>query len=346
MVKRGVLMKYVIFEGKQKMLIKDDLSKPDYGPDEVLLKIKKVGICGTDVGSYETGGPYIPGNIIGHEFSGEIIEMGEEVKKLKIGNRVTVNPQIPCNDCYYCNHDQENMCKLQNYTLGATENGAMRDYINVKAERVHVLPDNVSYESGAIVEPLSIVLQAVQESNFKIGDTAAVIGAGPIGLFIIQVLRVSGAKKIFVLEPVESKQKIALELGADKVFKPNLWNKIVRLTDKIGPDHVYDCVGLSSTVTTSLSLIKKGGCITIIGMHDSSYEINNARLMTINSITVKGTYGYTQDVYKTAISLLEQGKINVDLIITNRIGIDEVPQMFEKLANPPHDELKVLVNFE
>ena len=339
-------MKGAVFEGKRKITIKDDFLKPEIKSDEVLIKVKKVGICGSGVGSYETGGPYIPGNIIGHEFSGEIVEIGEEVKKLKIGSRVTVNPQIPCNDCYYCNHDQENMCKLQNYTLGATENGAMRDYINVKADRIHILPDNVSYEGGAIVEPLSIALHAIQQSGFRIGDTAAVIGAGPIGLFVIQVLKASGAKRIFALEPVESKQKKALELGADKIFKPNAWNKIVRLTDKLGPDYVYDCVGLSSTVTTSLSLIKKGGCITIIGMHDSFYEIKNAQLLIINSITIKGTYGYTQDVYKTAISLLEQKKINVESIITNRIKIDEVPQMFEKLANPPHEELKVLVDFQ
>ena len=339
-------MKGAVFEGKHRILVKDDFLKPEINSNGVLIKVKKVGICGTDVGSYETGGPNIPGKIIDHEFSGEIVEIGENVKKLKIGNRVTVNPQIPCNNCYYCNHDQENMCKLQNYSLGTTENGAMRNFINVKADRVHKLPDNVSYDGGAIVEPLSIALHAIQQSGFKVGDTAAVIGTGPIGLFVIQILRASGAKKIFALEPVESKQKIALELGADKVFKPILWNKIVRATDKIGPDHVYDCVGLSSTVTTSLSLIKKGGCITIIGMHDSSYEINNARLITINSITVKGTYGYSQDVYKTAISLLEQGKINIEFIITNRITINEVPQMFEKLANPPHDELKVLVNFE
>lgn len=339
-------MKGVIFEGKHKISIKNDLAKPEISQDEVLIKVKKVGICGTGIGSYETGGPYIPGNIIGHEFSGEIVEIGEKVKKLKIGNRVTVNPQIPCNECYYCIHDHENMCKLQNYSLGTTENGAMRDFINVKAERVHILPENVTYEGGAIVEPLSIVIQGIQESGFKIGDTTAVIGAGPIGLFTIQVLKVSGANKIYVLEPVASKQKKALELGADKAFDPKLWNKIVRLTDKIGPDHIYDCVGLSSTVTTSLSLIKKGGCITIIGMHDSSYEINNALLITTNSIAIRGTYGYTQDVYKTAISLLEQGKINVEALITNRIKIDEVPQMFEKLAHPPHDELKVIVDFE
>ncbi|MFW9874374.1 MAG: zinc-binding dehydrogenase [Candidatus Thorarchaeota archaeon] len=339
-------MKGVIFEGKHKILIKDDLIKPEINPDEVLIKVKKVGICGTDVGSYETGGPNFPGKITGHEFSGEIVEIGEKVKKIKIGNRVTVNPQIPCHECYYCLHNQENMCRLQNYSLGTTEHGAMRDFINVKAERVHILPDNVSYENGAIVEPLSIAINAVQESGFRIGDNVVVLGAGPIGLFVIQVLRLAGAKKIFVLEPVVSKQKKALELGADKAFDPKAWTKIGRLTDKLGPDHVFDCVGFSSTVSTSLSLIKKGGCITLIGMHSSSFEINNALFFTTNNLTLKGVYGYTQDIFKTAISLLEQERVYGELIITNHIKIDGVPQMFDKLANPPHNELKVIVDFD
>ncbi|MFX1277856.1 MAG: zinc-binding dehydrogenase [Promethearchaeota archaeon] len=339
-------MKGVIFEGKHKLSIRDDLVKPEIKSDEVLIRVKNVGICGTDVGSYETGGPYLPDKIIGHEFSGEIVEIGEHVKKLKVGNRVTVNPQIPCGECYYCIHHQENMCKLQNYSLGTTENGAMREYINVKAERIHILPEEFPIEYGAIVEPLSIALNAVCDSGFKIGDTATVIGAGPIGLFLIQVLKATGADRIYVIEPVESKRKKALDMGVDKAFIPDNWAKIRRFTDKLGPDHIYDCVGLSSTITNSLSLIKKGGCITLIGMHSSTFEIKNALLLTTNNITLKGVYGYNQDIFKTAINLLEQGKIDVESIITNRIIIDEVPQMFEKLANPPHDELKVIVNLD
>jgi threonine dehydrogenase-like Zn-dependent dehydrogenase len=238
------------------------------------------------------------------------------------------------------------MCKWQNYGLGTTEDGAMRDYINVKAERIHSLPDNVSYEDGATVEPISIALNAVIESGFKIGEYATVIGAGPIGLFVIQILHAAGAKKIHVLEPVESKQQIALKLGADKALNPKNWNKIKRFTDGLGPDHIFDCVGFSSTISTSLSLIKKGGCITLIGMHSNTIEINNILLLTTNSITLKGVYGYTQDVFKKALNLLEQGKIDGGSIISSHITLEKVPQMFEKLSNPPHDELKVIVDLD
>ena len=338
-------MKVVVFEGKEQIVIKDGV-KPEIKSDEVLIQVKKVAICGSDVGSYESGGPYLPNKIIGHEFSGELVEIGEKVKKLKEGMKVTVNPQIPCHECYYCLHHQENMCKLQNFALGTSEDGAMREFINVKAERVHILPDNVSYEEGATVEPLSVAVYAVEQSGFRLGQNAAVIGAGPIGLMTIQVLRTAGANKIYVLEPVESKRKIAMELGADKAFLPKAWNKIVRLTDKLGPDHVYDCVGLSSTFTTALQLIKKGGNITLIGIHASTIEVNNILFMTTNNISVRGVYGYNQDIYKTAINLYTQKKIRVDPLITSRIRLEQVPEMFKVLANPPHEELKVIVEFD
>ena len=338
-------MKVAIFKGKEQVVIKDGI-KPEIESNEVLIQVKKVGICGSDVGSYESGGPYFPDKIIGHEFSGELVKIGDDVKKLKEGMRVTVNPQIPCHECYYCLHDQENMCKLKNFAYGTTEDGAMREFINVKADRIHILPESVTYEEGATIEPLSVALYAVQQSGFQLGQNAAVIGAGTLGLMTIQVLRNAGANKIYVLEPVESKQKIAMDLGADKVFLPKEWNKIVRLTNKLGPEHVFDCVGMSITFSTALNLIKKGGHITLIGMHASTLEINNILLMTTNNISVRGVYGYNHDIFKTAINLFAQKKIRVDPLITNRIRLEQVPEMFKLLGNPPHEELKVIVDFE
>ncbi|NHJ23736.1 MAG: hypothetical protein EAX89_04130 [Candidatus Lokiarchaeota archaeon] len=339
-------MKAAVFEGKETITIKDGFEKPKIASDEVLIKVKKVGICGTDVGSYESGGPYFPNKIIGHEFSGDIVEVGESVKKIKIGMRVTVNPQIPCFECYYCLHNLENMCKIKNFAYGTTENGAMREFINVKAERVHLLPDNVTYDEGASVEPLSVAIYAVEQSGFHLGQNAVVIGAGPIGLFVIQVLRAAGANQILVLEPVETKQKIALHLGADKAFLPKEWNKIVRYLDKLGPDHIYDCVGLSETFSTSLQMVKMGGKITLIGLHSSKFEINNIFAMALNNISVRGIYGYNQDIFTTAINLFAQKKIKVDPLITNRIKLENVPDMFKILGHPPHNELKVFVEFD
>jgi 2-desacetyl-2-hydroxyethyl bacteriochlorophyllide A dehydrogenase len=339
-------MKAAVFKGKESIVIEEGFEKPTIEPDEVLIKVKKVGICGTDVGSYETGGPYLPGIIIGHEFSGDIVEVGEKVKKIKVGMRVTVNPQIPCNECYYCLHNLENMCKIQNALYGVTTDGAMREYIGLKAERVHILPESISYDEGTIVEPLSVAVYAVEQSGFKVGQNAAVIGAGPIGLLVIQVLKAAGASKIYVLEPVESKQSIALKFGAEKVFPPKSWNKIVRLTDKLGAEHVYDCVGSSQTFTTALQMVRKGCQVTLIGMHSSKFEINNIWLMTTNNISVRGIFGYNHDVFRTAINLLEQKKIQIEPLITSRIKLNQVPDMFKILGHPPHDHLKVIIELD
>jgi L-iditol 2-dehydrogenase len=284
-------MKGIILVGKHNVEIKENLEKPLHSDDEVLIKVKRVGICGSDVESYATGALYLTGNVLGHEFSGEIIEVGKDVKKVKTGMRVTVNPQIPCHECYWCLHDQENMCKLQNYALGTTEHGAMRAFINVKAERVHVLPESVSYEAGSTVEPLAVAIYAVRQSGFIVGDSAAIFGAGTIGLMTIQVLKNAGAGNIYVIEPVESKQQRALAVGADKVFKPNIWNKITRLTDKVGPDHVFDCVGKPETVMTSIQLVKKGGHVTLIGIHTDPFEMKGFMQIALNNITIRGVYG-------------------------------------------------------
>jgi len=339
-------MKGAVILGKHQIEIRDDLPKPEVLSNEVLIKVKYCGICGSGIESYESGGMYLPGIVIGHEFSGEIAEVGDNVRKWKIGHRVTVNPNVPCYDCYWCNHYQENMCKLSNNGLGTTQNGGMAEYINVKAERLHALPDSMSFKAGATVEPLANCVYAIQQSGLKIGDSVAVIGAGTIGLMTIQALKVAGAGSIYVIEPVESKQKKALELGAEKVLKPNAWNKIVRLTNKIGPDHVFDCVGLPETYMTSMNLVKRGGQITLIGIHAEPFEMKGFMQLMLKNISMKGVFSFNQEVFATSLNLIAESKVNVDPIITKTIKIEEVPAMFKTLANPPHEEINVLVELD
>lgn len=337
-------MRGAFYEGVRKIVIRDDFPKPTIEPDEVLIKVKYCGICGSGIESYKKAGMYLSRIIIGHEFSGEIVEIGDKVKKLKIGNRVTANPNLPCNDCYWCDRNQENMCKVHNNCLGTTTNGAMAEYINVKEHRIHILPDSVSFEEGATIEPLAVGIYSVNESGIKMGENAAVYGAGTIGLMTIQALNVVGAN-IFVLEPLESKHKLALELGADTVLIPKNWKKIHRLTDKVGPDHIFDCVGKGETIMSSINLVKRGGHITVVGMDPEPFEIKNFYAMALGNISLRSIYAYIQDTFKTAINLLEKKKVNVKPMITKIIKLDDVPEMFEILSKP-HDEIKVLVEID
>jgi len=335
-------MKGVFFESKENLIIREDLEKPTIASDEVLIKVKYCGICGSDIESYKTGALEKPGIIIGHEFSGEVIEIGEEVKGWSLGDGVAVNPSLPCNNCYWCNHNQENMCKWAS-ALGTTFNGAMAEFVKVNAERLIKLPNGVSLEEGALLEPLAVALYAVEQSKFIVGDNATVIGAGSIGLSTIQILHAAGASDIFVLEPVESKQNLAVEFGATEVFNPNKWGKINRKTNRIGPEYVFDCVGLPETISTSLQLVKRGGMITVIGLYTEPFEIQGFMSLMLKNITMRGVYGYVQDTFDTALKLIQTHKVNVRPLISRTIKIDQVPELFTDLANRTHEDIKVLV---
>lgn len=337
-------MKGVYFSEVRKVIIREDLPKPEINPDEVLIKVKKCGICGSDIGSYLTGAMESQQIILGHEFSGEIVELGEKVKKLKVGDRVTANPNVPCLDCYYCNHGLENMCIF--YTIGVTHDGALSEFVKVRADRIHKLPDSVSFEEAALVEPLSNGVQAVRMSGLRVGDNAAVFGAGPIGLVTILALKAAGASYIYVIEPIEAKQKMALELGADEVFDPKRWSKIIKLTNKIGPDYVFDCVGIPETIMTSMQLVKMGGTIIIIGMHPETFEMKGFLQFMTKNLTMKGMYLVDQESFSTAIRLIEQKKVDVLPLITKQITLDAVPEEIENLSKGLHDDIKILVDIQ
>jgi len=337
-------LKGIFYAAAREIEVKNDLLKPIIESDEVLIKVKYCGICGSDVGSYSALGMCLPQIILGHEFSGEIAEIGENVKKLKVGDRVTANPNIPCLDCEFCAKGLEVMCILS--SVGVSRDGALAEYINVRADRVHVLPESITYEEGTMIEPLSIAVQAVKLSNFVVGRNAVVFGAGTIGLMTIQVLKAAGASAIYVIEPVESKQKLALELGADQVFEPKRWSKITKLTKKLGPDLIFDCVGLPETIMTSMKLVKRGGTIMIIGIHPQPFEMQGFLQLLAKNITMKGMFLSDQDSFRTSIDLLEKKSVNVKPMITKLIKLEDVPDMFEILVNPPHDEIKVLVEME
>ena len=335
-------MKGAFFEEPHIVKIRDDLEKPKIKNDEVLVKVKYCGICGSDLESYETGALGLAGIIFGHEFSGDIVEIGDKVKKMKIGSRVTANPNIPCLKCYWCKNNQENLCKgLKG--LGTTVNGAMAEYINVKASQIHLLPDNLSYEEGALIEPLSVAIYAVRKSGFRLGQNAVVIGAGSIGLCTIQILCAAGASNIIVIEPLESKQDLALKLGANNVLTPENWLNVNKLTKKLGADHIFDCVSLPETFMNAMKYVIKGGTITIIGIHVEPFELKGLLQLILKNIKIQGVYAYDNVEFKTAIRLLEQKKVNVNPMITKRIKLDEVPNAFKNLSKPKHNDIKILV---
>ncbi|MBW2638186.1 MAG: alcohol dehydrogenase catalytic domain-containing protein, partial [Deltaproteobacteria bacterium] len=250
-------MKAAVWYGKEDIRI-ENIPEPSVGAGQVKIRIEACGICGSDLHEYASGPFIIPARphpltgreggpiILGHEFSGEVAEVGEGVTKVQPGDRVTVNPLIYCGECHYCRKGNHLLCsKLA--TVGFAWDGAFAEYGVFPEYSILKLPDSVTYEMGACVEPLAVAVHAVNRSGLKIGDNVVVIGAGPIGLLVQQACKVAGAGKVFVSEPMKARIKTAEKMGANAVLNPaevDIGKEIASLTDGLRADIAFDCVGI------------------------------------------------------------------------------------------------------
>lgn len=229
-------MKAAVWYGREDVRILD-LPEPVVAQEQVKIRVRWCGICGSDVHEYRAGPMIIPKKphpltgkstpiILGHEFSGDVIEIGEGVKRIAVGDRVTIHCLIYCGTCAYCRQGEYNMC-LRLATVGLAWDGAFAESVVVPEYTVLKLPERVSYEMGTFSEPLAVAVRAVKRSRMRMGDTAAVIGTGPIGLLVLQAAKAAGASKVFAVEPIRSRRELAKQLGADEVFDPTrgIWEK-------------------------------------------------------------------------------------------------------------------------
>lgn len=209
-------MKALVITGISKVELQD-LEIPKYKDDEVLIKVKYCGICGSDLPRALDGGVHSFPIVVGHEFSGQIVEVGEKVKNVKVGDRVTAGALLPCGKCEACQQGRPAMCSNYGF-IGSRQNGAMAEYVAVKSQNVVKLPDEVDYKEGAMIEPLTVALHGIQRINIKAGATALVFGAGTIGLLALQCLKAVGAGKVYMVDVVDKKLELAKKLGADDVI--------------------------------------------------------------------------------------------------------------------------------
>ncbi len=329
-------LKAAVFMGSGDIRVLD-LDKPDFGPKDVLIRVSYCGICGSDVTAYKTGN-YVEGMIIGHELSGVVEDVGDDVDHLVPGDRVVVNSAIPCGHCKYCLRGRPSQCENLEL-IGITREGGMAEYLSVPGWIVYRIPDNLSLIHATLVEPLSNVLHAFKISSFKVGDTALIQGAGPIGVLLLEVLKMAGASKIIVSEISEGRRKLAEELGADVVVNPlkeNLPLIVERETGGEGVDIVFDAAGVPETLKSNFTLARKAGEIVIIGITEEPAEADFFTTV-LNELTIRGSYlGFNE--FQEAIRLVSEGRIHADEIITSIIELDEVVEKgFKKLVKPIKD---------
>ncbi len=337
----GNALKAAVFRGVRKIDI-TDVPKPEPDANEVLVKVKYCGICGSDVGSYKTG-TYEEGLVIGHEFSGEIVKLGQGVAGWKLGDRIVGNGVRPCGRCYFCHHNRPSLC--DNVQMcGVSFDGAFAEFVKVPSDILYRIPDSVSDEEATLVDPLSNCIHAVRHSALQLGDRVLIVGAGPIGLLMLQCVKLAGASAVYVSEVSDKRRGMAEKLGATASYDPsreNLYVKMDEVTAGRGPDVLFECAGTPHTLREAVTLVRKGGQVFVISICEEHVE---ADFMTpvLNELDIRGSYcGYEE--YPQAIDMIAKKRVDVKSLISDVIPLDHlVEKGFEVLAKPRTEAVKII----
>ena len=306
-------------------------------PGDVLLKVKSAGICGSDLHGY-TGvtGRRIPPLIMGHEASAEVVAVGEAVTNLTAGMRVAIHPLV-----YPLSNDQS-----KRRLMGMDAPGAFADYVVWPAANLYPLPENVSYEAGALAEPVAVAVRAVSKVKIQPDNTAFIVGAGPIGLLTLAVLRAAGLEKIAVSDTSAERLALARSLGAKLLINPLKQNPregVNSFTGNNGVDIAFEAVGVTATVQQTLDAIRDGGSVVWIGNNQRIIETDMQAIVT-RELKIFGTYAMDENDFQRAIHLLAAGQVPVDKIINRRADLREGPTLFDDLLTSPNI-VKCVFNF-
>lgn len=340
-------MKALVYYGPHDIRY-EEVTTPQPGPGEVLVRVKAVSICGSDLAGYKAvSAMRKPPLIMGHEFSGQVAELGESVKGVKPGDRVGVVTNLYCGTCKNCHDGLSNVCDNR-FIIGTTMkagsyNGAMAEYVLAPAEKLMPLPDSVSYEECALVEPLSISLRAVKHAGRLNGKTAIVIGAGPIGLMGVMCLKIFGATRVIAIDVMKNRLQMALDCGATDVIDSNddVEGIIRTMTDDTGVDVVFDAAGVPQTVNRAIEIARNGGTVLMVGMASPKFEIDYKHAI-VKELRLQASYMYTTEM-REGLDLIINRKLDVKKMITGRYPMAEGPRIFEELASGKTQDVKVIL---
>jgi (R,R)-butanediol dehydrogenase/meso-butanediol dehydrogenase/diacetyl reductase len=326
----------------------EDVPEPSPGLEQIKVKVDLAGICGTDLKEYTDGPVMIDPTkvplILGHEFVGVVTELGKGVNNFKVGERVAAVGYWYCGECYFCKRGMYNICAKAGFT-GLTSDGCMAEYVVIPSYAAYKLPDSVSDELGALVEPLAVAFHAVSQGNVRPGDTVAIVGAGTIGLGVLLAARAAGATNIYVVDKVKGRGKLALAMGATAFINPedeDPEKRVKDLTDGLGADISFECVGVQATAQLAQKLARSGGTIVIVGVFAAPPSIDLFDLM-FHQKTLVGSPIYVHEA-ETVIALLANKSIDPGRLITAKVPLkDAVEKGFEKLIKDQEHEVKILL---
>jgi (R,R)-butanediol dehydrogenase/meso-butanediol dehydrogenase/diacetyl reductase len=281
---------------------------------------------------------------LGHEFAGRVAEVGKGVTDFKAGERVTGVGYWFCGECFFCKRAMYNICLKAGFT-GLTVDGCMAEYVVIPSYAVYKLPDSVSDEVGALVEPLAVAIHAVRQGNVRPGDRVAIVGSGTIGLCVLLAARAAGAAEVYVADKIKRRGEIALAMGATAFINPDDGEpvkQVASLTDGLGADISFECVGHPATPQLAIDLARKGGTTVIMGVFEKPSSIHFQSVM-FNQKTIIGSPIYVHEG-KTAIALLADKRIDPRRLVTAKVPLKDAVEMgFEKLIANKEDNIKILL---
>ncbi|XP_031780979.1 sorbitol dehydrogenase isoform X2 [Nasonia vitripennis] len=329
-----------------------DIVEPN--DNEVLLKMASVGICGSDVHYLVHGriGDFVVDRpmIIGHESSGTVIQRGKNVKHLNVGDRVAIEPGVPCRTCEFCKSGHYNLCQEIQFCATPPVHGSLRKFYTHAADFCYKLPDHVSLEEGALLEPLSVGVHACKRAEVGIGSNLLILGSGPVGLVTLVAAKCMGAKKVAIADLMEYRLDLARKLKADVVYPIVNTNTEQENVDNISklmecqPDITIDASGAESSIRLAIRITKAGGKVVLVGMGKPEMNIPLGDAL-VKELDIRGVFRYVND-YSDALDLVSTKNINLGTIVTHRYKFEETSQAFDTAKSTHSGAIKVIINLD
>lgn len=326
-----------------------DMPIPECGPNDLLVRVKACGICGSDIHGWDgSSGRRQPPLVMGHEAAGVVAEVGSQVSQFAAGDRVTFDSTVSCGHCSACRRGSINLCENRQ-VLGVScdefrRHGAFAEYVIVPQNISYKLPDELPFEHAALIEAVSIAVHAANRSPIRLGDTAVVVGSGMIGLLVVQAVRLAGCARVIAVDLEDSKLEIAKSLGADFVLNPKTVDvpaAVKELSGGKGAAVSLEVVGATPTVRTAIECTRKGGAITLVGNLAPSVDLPLQAIVT-RELTLYGSCASNGE-YPECIEYLRRGAIRVEPLITAQATLDEGPSWFARLYDGEPGAMKVLL---
>ncbi|WP_278236909.1 2,3-butanediol dehydrogenase [Isoptericola sp. AK164] len=349
-------MKAAVLHAQEDLRV-EDVTEPRPARGEVKLRNAYSGICGSDLHAYfdpagaglDLENPHpvtgsTPPQILGHEFSGTVVEVGEGVEGLAVGDRVAVWPVYSCGECTACRRGNPNVCRTIGFHGLTSHGGGMAEYTTVQAAKCHRLPENVDLKLGALVEPMAVAWHAVDRAPVQAGRSALIAGAGPIGIGLFFALRARGVENIVVSEPSAERRAAIAAVGATNVVDPMTEDLAARVAEATGGDGVdvaYDAAGVGPAVTSSLASLTPGGTVLVVAIHERTMEIHPTAHLVMGETTITGALGQLPADFDAVIEAMSKGLYEVSEAWVSEVSIDEVPEAIADLR--AGKRMKVLV---